>query len=145
MFEHEQVFRCHVAAFRPIVRDLVELPWPLVVKEREGARPSDDWESAVLGFHERSSSFQVVGDCACGVLPMSVVPKASIIGDERGLIKTAIHPEKMVIHPPYACSQRTIVLQGCEQAELLHRMNKPTLPAEPARGNKKEYARRRTR
>jgi len=31
---------------------------------------------------------------------MSVVPKASIIGDERGLIKTVICPEKMVIHPP---------------------------------------------
>jgi len=42
LFEHEQVFRCHVAAFRPIVRDLAELPWPLVVNER-GARPSNDW------------------------------------------------------------------------------------------------------
>jgi hypothetical protein len=34
---------------------------------------------------------------------MSVVPKASVIGDERGLIKAVIYPEKMVSFTHCTC------------------------------------------
>jgi mercuric reductase len=46
--------------------------------------------SVGLTEEEMMKQFKV---CACRVLPMSLVPKASIMGDERGLIKMVINPQ----------------------------------------------------
>ncbi len=46
-------------------------------------------EAAMVGLTDEEANGSGI-KCSCGVLPMSEVPKASILGDERGLVKIVI-------------------------------------------------------
>ena len=46
-------------------------------------------EAAMVGLTDEEANGSGI-KCSCGVLPMSSVPKASILGDERGLVKIVI-------------------------------------------------------
>jgi mercuric reductase len=49
-------------------------------------------EIATVGLTE-AESLKNLGVCACRTVPMSLVPKARILGDTRGFIKMAINPK----------------------------------------------------